>query len=136
MAELDKVPVKNSIQVETVKLDESVLESIRNLNNKSSNIVLNVGTLYLRKKELIDELERIENTIKLAEEEFKSTTLRLNEIGEEVDEKYPQARINIQDGTVTYQPGAPTRKQQLQQSQQQEQQLNVAGDEAPKIVNQ
>jgi len=44
---------------------------------------------------------------------------QLNEIGEQVDEKYPQGRINIQEGTVQYQPGAPTRKQLAEQQTQQ-----------------
>lgn len=134
MAELDKIPVKNSIQVETVKLDDDVLDSIKKLNERSNIIIANCGNLYLRRKELIDEMDRVENSLKLAEDEFKSTQTRLNEIGENVDEKYPQARINIQDGTVTYQPGAPTRKQQMaQQSQMQE--LQVSEGEAPSIVN-
>ena len=34
-----------------------------------------------------------------------------------IDEKYPQGRINMQDGTITYQPGAPTRKQVAEQQQ-------------------
>lgn len=133
MAELDKIPVKNSIQVETVKLDDETLDSIKKLNERSNIIIANCGNLYLRKKELVDEMERVENSLKLAEDEFKSTTLRLNEIGENVDEKYPQARINIQDGTVTYQPGAPSRKQQMAQ-QNQAQELQVNEGEAPTIV--
>ena len=42
--------------------------------------------------------------------------------GEEIDEKYPQGRINIADGTVQYQPGAPTRKQQEEMQAQERQQ--------------
>lgn len=134
MAELDNIPVKNTIQVETVKLDDDTLESIKKLNERSNILIANCGNLHLRKKELMEELDRIENSLKLAEDEFKSTTIRLNEIGENVDEKYPQARINIQDGTVTYQPGAPSRKQQMAQ-QNQMQELQVTEGEAPSIVN-
>ena len=32
-----------------------------------------------------------------------------------MDDRYPQGRINLQDGTIQYQPGAPTRKQQAEQ---------------------
>jgi hypothetical protein len=41
-----------------------------------------------------------------------------------LDEKYPQGRINLQDGTIQYQPGAPTRKQQAEQQAQQQQSSN------------
>lgn len=132
MAELDNIPVKNTIQVETVKLDDDTFESIKKLNERSNILIANCGNLHLRKKELMDELDRIENSLKLAEDEFKSTNLRLNEIGEGLDDKYPQARINIQDGTITYQPGAPTRKQQLGQ-QNEARELKVVEGEAPSM---
>ena len=34
---------------------------------------------------------------------------------DELEEKYPQMRINLKDGLVQYQPGAPTRKQMMEQ---------------------
>jgi hypothetical protein len=37
-----------------------------------------------------------------------------------LDDKYPQSRLNLQDGTIQYQPGAPTRKQQAEQQAQQQ----------------
>jgi hypothetical protein len=43
----------------------------------------------------------------------------LKEIIEALDDRYPQGRINLQDGTIQYQPGAPTRKQQAEQQAQQ-----------------
>jgi len=36
-----------------------------------------------------------------------------------LDDEYPQGRLNMKDGTIQYQPGAPTRKQLLEQQQQQ-----------------
>jgi len=44
--------------------------------------------------------------------------LQLKQIIDELDEKFPQGRINMQDGTIQYQPGAPTRKQVEQQQQE------------------
>lgn len=133
MAELDKIPVKNTIQVETVKLDDETLDSIKKLQEKSNNLVVSCGNLYLRKKELLAELDKIENSLKIAENEFEAAQIKLNEIGESVDDKYPQARINIQDGTVTYQPGAPSRRQQMMQ-QSQMKDLEMSGNGEPTIV--
>jgi hypothetical protein len=117
MADLDKVPVKNSIQFETIKLDEEILNEIKQLNDRSNSIVITCGNLHLRKLELQLEMEKTEASLKLAEDEFKSTQIKLNTIGEDLDEKYPQARISIVDGTITYQPDAPSRKQQMMQQQ-------------------
>ena len=44
-----------------------------------------------------------------------SINLELKEVLDSLDDKYPQGRINLQEGTVQYQPGAPTRKQLAEQ---------------------
>ena len=118
MAELDKVPQKQSIDIETVKLDEVLLEKITELNKKSTMLINDFGSIYIRKKELHSEIERLDSLLEKAEAEFKLINEELKDAGDEIDEKYPQSRINLQDGTVQYQPGAPTRKQLLEQQQQ------------------
>ena len=118
MAELDKVPQKQSIDIETVKLDEVLLEKITELNKKSNMLINDFGSIYIRKKELHSDIERLDSLLEKAEAEFKLINEELKDAGDEIDEKYPQSRINLQDGTVQYQPGAPTRKQLLEQQQQ------------------
>jgi hypothetical protein len=54
------------------------------------------------------------------EDAFKSTNLELRELMDAVDEKYPQGRIDLGQGKITYQPGAPSRKQQMEMQQQQQ----------------
>jgi predicted nuclease with TOPRIM domain len=119
MAELDKIPQTQSIEIATAKLEESVLKEIANLNQKSNLLINDFGQIYIRKKQIQDELIRLDEFLEKAEAEYQETQTQLNEIGEQVDEKYPQGRINIQDGTVQYQPGAPTRKQLAEQQAQQ-----------------
>ena len=46
---------------------------------------------------------------------------QLKELVDSLDGKYPQGRINLTDGTVQYQPGAPTRKKLAEQQTQQAQ---------------
>jgi hypothetical protein len=55
------------------------------------------------------------------EDEFKLTNQQLKELVDSLDDKYPQGRINLTEGTVQYQPGAPTRKQLAEQQAQQAQ---------------
>ena len=119
MAELDKIPQTHSIDIATAKLEESVLKEIQELNQKSNLLINDFGQIYIRKKQIQDELIRLDEFLEKAEAEYQVTQTKLNEIGEQVDEKYPQGRINIQDGTIQYQPGAPSRKQLAEQQAQQ-----------------
>lgn len=118
MAELDKIPQKQTIEIESVKLDETVMQSITDLNQKSANIINEFGQIYIRKREIQDELVALDEFLEKGETELKSTSLQLKEIFDALDEKYPQGRVNLQEGTIQYQPGAPTRKQQAEQQAQ------------------
>jgi hypothetical protein len=119
MAALDSIPQKQTIEIETVKLDETLLKNVTDLNQKSANIINEFGQIYIRRREIQEELISLDDYLLKGEEELKATSLELKEIFDALDDKYPQGRINIQDGTIQYQPGAPTRKQQAEQQAQQ-----------------
>ena len=127
MAGLDNIPQKQSIEIEIVKLDENVLNSITELNQKSANIISEFGQIYIRKDELQEELIKLEEFLVTGKDEFKATNLQLKEIVDALDDKYPQGRINLQDGTIQYQPGAPTRKQLAEQQAKQAQEAQSSG---------
>jgi len=112
---LDNIPQTQSVEIATVKLDDATFEQIKELNQKSALLINDFGQIYIRKQQIQKELIQLDEILEKAEDEYKATQDALNNIGEEVDEKYPQGRINIQDGTVQYQPGAPTRKQLAEQ---------------------
>jgi hypothetical protein len=120
MAALDSIPQKQTIEIETVKLDETLLKNVTDLNQKSANIINEFGQIYIRRREIQEELISLDDYLLKGEEELKATSLELKEIFDALDDKYPQGRINIQDGTIQYQPGAPTRKQQAEQQAQQQ----------------
>jgi len=119
MAELDKIPQKQSIEIESVKLDEGVLKSITELNQKAAAIIQDFGKIYVRKKEIELDIISMDEFLVQGQEELAATNKELRDIIDALDEQYPQGRINIQDGTIQYQPGAPTRKQQAEQQRQQ-----------------
>ena len=127
MAELDKIPQKQSIEIEIAKLDESVLQSITDLNQKSNNLIADFGQIYIRKREIEEELTRLDEILEKAENDFKSVNLELKEVLDSLDDKYPQGRINLQEGTVQYQVGALSRKQIAEQQAQQAQQPATGG---------
>ena len=121
MAGLDNIPQKQSIEIEIVKLDEKILQSITDLNQKSANIINEFGQIYIRKREIENELISLNEFLEKGEDEFKAANFQLKEIVDALDETYPQGRINLKEGTIQYQPGAPTRKQQAEQQAQQQQ---------------
>jgi len=118
MAELDKVPQTQTVEIATVKIDEDLFKSITDLNSQIGQYVGRFGEIYLRKKEINDELISLDDTLERFEDEFKSMNLQLREFIDGLDEEYPQGRLNLQDGTIQYQPGAPTRKQLAEQQSQ------------------
>jgi hypothetical protein len=123
MAELDNIPQKQTIEIEIAKLDESVVKTITELNQKSNTLIADFGSIYIRKKEIAEELEKLDAILEDAEGQFKSVNAELKEIVDALDEKYPQGRINLQEGMIQYQPGALTRKQLAEQQTQQVKQV-------------
>jgi predicted nuclease with TOPRIM domain len=119
MAELDKIPQKATVEIEVVKLEEDVLKTIIDLNQKSANIINEFGQIYIRKEEIQEEMIKLDEFLKSGKDEFKALNLKLKEIVDSLDDKYPQGRINLKDGTIQYQPGALTRKQLAEQQSQQ-----------------
>ena len=112
---LDNIPVKSSVEIETVKLDQETIDKIQGTNIILNNYVSEFGAVYLRRKDLLNELEKLETYLQTLEKEFKTKNDELKAVLDEVDERYPQGRINIQEGTVQYQPGVPSRKQLAEQ---------------------
>ena len=121
MAGLDNIPQKQTIEIETVKLDESLYNTILELQQKSNFYIADFGQIYIRKKEIEYEMLRLNELAERTEDEFKATNQQLKELVDSLDDKYPQGRINLTDGTVQYQPGAPTRKKLAEQQTQQAQ---------------
>jgi len=125
MAELDKIPQKQSIEIETVKIEESVLKTISDLNKTQSMLVTDFGSIYIRKKELNEELAELDKVLEKSEDEFMLVSAELKTILESLDDKYPQARINLQEGYLQYQPGSLSRKQLAEQQQKEAQEVRA-----------
>jgi hypothetical protein len=53
------------------------------------------------------------------EDEIKLLNSELRDVIDALEDKYPQGRIDLQNGVIQYQPGAPTRKQLAEQQRQQ-----------------
>jgi hypothetical protein len=115
MNDLDNIPQKQSIEIESVKIEDSVKEKLEQLNQKQNIFINDFGQIYLRKKEIQAELVKLDEVLAKSEVEFQLITEEIKQTIDDLDEKYPQMRINLKDGVIQYQPGAPTRKQVEQQ---------------------
>jgi hypothetical protein len=111
MAELENIPTQQQITIETAKLEEETLKNINEINQKINSFLMDFGSIHIRKKEISEELIRIDEAFEKTEDIFKAANRQMKELMDAIDEKYPQGRINLQDGTIQYQPGAPTRRQ-------------------------
>jgi hypothetical protein len=131
MSELNSIPQKQTVEIETVKLDETTLKTVANLNSSITNIVTRIGEIYIRRNELSNEFKKLDELQLQFDAEFKSKNDELVEFFDTMDEKYPQGRLNLQEGTIQYQPGAPTRKQIAEQQRQQ----MANGSNDMKVVN-
>ena len=123
MAGLDNVPQQQQITIETAKIDAETMKSMTDLNQKIQNLLLEFGQIHIRKKEIHEEMVKMDDFLERGEDEFKMLNSQLRELIDGLDDKYPQGRINMQDGTIQYQPGAPTRKQVAEMQRQQQQQM-------------
>ena len=112
---------KQQVELLTIELGEDTLNSIKEKNAKINDIVNAFGQIYLRKKELHEELEKLETTLAQAEDDFKESNEDLRKVLNSLEEEYPRGQINLQEGTLTYNPAI---KEQMQQ-----QANNVASDE-------
>ena len=112
---------KQQVELLTIELGEDTIGSIKEKNAKINDIVNAFGQIYLRRKELHEELEKLETTLEQAEADFKESNDALREELGALDKEYPRGQINLQEGTLTYNPAI--KEQMMQQSN------SVASDE-------
>ena len=80
----------------TEKLEESVVEKLRQLNTRKNELIINTGQVHLD----ISELERV---LTMLEVEFQQTSKEMNTILSDFEKKYPNGEIDLVEGIVVYQ---------------------------------
>ena len=58
-----------------------------------------------------------------SEDEFRIISSELKDGLDDLDDKYPQARINLQEGYLQYQPGSLSRRQLAEQQEEEARKL-------------
>ena len=102
---------KTSIDLVTVQLSEEKLQDIKTYQAQLNQIVNQLGELHIRKNNLHDELERTEEAVGTAETDFKSTNAELRKELNKLERDYPRGQLNLEDGTITYNPAIKEQQQ-------------------------
>jgi chromosome segregation ATPase len=100
MAELEEQ--KTNLELTIVKLEDSLINEIKDLTAKTNNLSQLVGNIHFNKLKLESDLERLNESFRAAVSDHLTIQTRLNEIGDEINRKYPSGYVNLEDGTVTY----------------------------------
>lgn len=98
------------IELVTVQLTEDTLTSLREGNGEIQNLVNAFGQIYLRRKELEEELVKLDEGLERAEVDFKSKNDDMRAIVAELEKDYPRGQIDLKEGTITWNPAV---KEQL-----------------------
>jgi seryl-tRNA synthetase len=96
--------VESQVTLNTAQLDTEVTSKLQKLNTDINSLFTALGQSYIRKRELINETERVSKSISDSEESYESLNKEFSNILADLDKKYPNGQINLAQGTVTYQP--------------------------------
>ena len=92
------------IELVTVELTEDTLTPLREGNGKIQDLVNAFGQIYLRKKELAEEMDKLEEGLQRAEADFKTKNDELRELVSGLEKEYPRGQIDLKEGTITWNP--------------------------------
>jgi hypothetical protein len=117
---------KQQIELVTLTLDEGVINPIREHNNKLNQMVSSFGQLYIREKELSEELELLQTDREKLEGDFKSENEEMRKMIGALEKDYPRGQLDLQNGTITYNPAI------IEQIKNQQSQQDIPAEELPK----
>ncbi len=84
------------------KLDDSIIKKIKDNQDKAGSIIVEVGQLHFRKKDIEKELEKTKTLISIKESEFESLNSEISKVIDELTEKYPDGELDLNQGGVYY----------------------------------
>jgi hypothetical protein len=79
----------------TEKLEVSLVEKLRELNNRKNELIINAGQLHL-------DIKQMNVLLSVVETEFESTNKELNGLLSDLEKQYPNGEIDLVEGTVIF----------------------------------
>ena len=108
---------KTSIDLVTVDLSKDKINELKEYNGKLQQVMTQIGQIHIRKNELHEQLSQIDDAVRKAEEDFKETNSEMRKELNKLERDYPRGQLDIEKGTVTYNPAI---KEQMEKQAQQQ----------------
>ena len=86
----------------TEKLAEETAEKLRTLHTDINDSVANIGSVYLRMRDLNSEIKKLEELKKSMEDVFDSKNEELTSELKKIEEIYPVGEIDLIEGAITF----------------------------------
>lgn len=88
--------------IQNEKLSQDTLDKIIKSQDEANQIIFELGQISLRIREFDVELQTLQNLKKEKEERFDTLSLQLENTISDLQRKYPNGEINLQEGVVTF----------------------------------
>jgi len=82
------------IKTKTINIPDEKIQPVREVNQQLSQIVNQLGSAHIRRKEL-------EETVSQLEEDFQNLNTKLRETITELEKEYPRGNLDLDSGTLT-----------------------------------
>jgi conjugal transfer/entry exclusion protein len=86
----------------TEKLSQEVLDKLTSSQTKINELLINLGQIHLRTRDLNTEIKRLEEVKADIEKQSDEAGKEFNETLKELESKYPKGEINLKEGTVIF----------------------------------
>jgi hypothetical protein len=86
----------------TEQLPKETLDKLVSYQNQANELILNLGQVHLRIRELKLEIERLESVKSGVETESDKIGLEFNEVIKDLEKTYPKGEIDLKEGVVIF----------------------------------
>lgn len=86
----------------TEELSKETLELLINSQTRANELILNLGQVHLRIRELNNQIVKLEESKLEIETEIDSSSKQFSELIKALEVQYPQGEVDLNKGIVTY----------------------------------
>jgi hypothetical protein len=86
----------------TEQLPKETLDNLISYQTQSNELILNLGQIHLRIRELKLEIERLESVKAGVETESDKIGLEFNQVIKDLEKTYPMGEIDLKEGVVIF----------------------------------
>ena len=86
----------------TEQLPKETLDTLISYQNQANELILNLGQIHLRIRELQLEIKRLESVKENVETESDKIGLEFNQVIKDLEKAYPNGEIDLKEGIVLF----------------------------------